>query len=556
MKGFFTWFKSSTKVKRWILLILIGIALCCYGFARILVQKELDFGELAIIIGLFVAGFVSVIIGIIFIQKRTLEILVQSNISMSNDKKNVDVKSLIFGKKLYENGPNIVVIGGGTGLNTVLRGIKKYTDNITAIVTISDYGRKTSSSREELNLLPLDDIKQSMVALANNEEEMHRVINHTFTNSYLKGLNFGDIYLLVLSQLFGNNAIEKSSDILKITGKVLPVTLDEIKICAELKDGTIVEEKDKISEVVYEKVTSINRVYIAPSNAVPSPGVLEAIKNADAIIIGPGSLYTNIIPNLLVKNVVKTIRESKAIKVYVSNIMTEPGQTDNYSISDHIDALIEHIGKDVIDYCLCDTGEVTPEFVRKYNKMGSDVVEQDLKNVSGKGITIIQKDMSEIKEDAIRHNPDAIASSIIELICEDIKFKDKQNNTQYVMMNSRLKQEKKIEKKNKHEKNKETKIRTKAQKELEPKFRKKSKFQEKYKDRINSIQHSDETRLKNLKLEKDASKKIGKKETIKENKGIKEIKENAKKENIKKDNLKKINPLKNHKKEGKHSGKK
>ena len=500
MKGFFAWFKSSTKVKRWILLILIGIALCCYGFARILVQKELNFNDLIYIAGSFVIGFVCISIGIVFIQKRTLELLVQSNITMENDKKNVDVKSLLFGKKLYENGPNIVVIGGGTGLNTVLQGIKKYTDNITAIVTISDYGRKGSESREDLNLLPLEDIKQSMVALANNEEDMQKVIDYTFENKYLKGLNFGDVYLYMLSQVYGSDAIEKSSDIFKITGRVLPVTVDEIKICAELKDGTIVEEKDKISEAVYNKVTSINRVYITPSNAVPAPNVLEAIKSADAIIIGPGSLYTNIIPNLLVKNVVKTIRESKAIKVYVSNIMTEPGQTDDYSISDHIDALIEHIGKGVIDYCLCDTGEVTPEFIRKYNEMGSDIVEQDLKKTSEKGITILQKDMSEIKDGAIRHNPDAIASSVIEIICEDIKFKDKQNNPQYVMMNTKLKEEKKQEKKHKKIKRIETKQRVKIEKSMEPKFRKKSKFQEKYKDRINSIQRSDEITQKNREL--------------------------------------------------------
>ena len=497
MKGFFVWFKSSTKVKRWILLILTGIALCCYGFARILVQKELNFDELLIIFSTFTLGFVSIVMGIIFIQKRTLELIVQSNITKTNDKKNINMKSLIFDKKLYENGPNVVVIGGGTGLNTVLRGIKKYTDNITAIVTISDYGRKTSESREELNLLPLDDIKHSMIALANEDETMFKVINHTFTNSYLNGLNFGDIYLLALSQIFGNNAIEKSSDILKITGKVLPVTLDEIKICAELKDGTIVEEKDKISDVVYDKVTSINRVYITPSNAVPAPGVLEAIKNADAIIIGPGSLYTNIIPNLLVKNVAKTIKESKAIKVYVSNIMTEPGQTDNYSISDHIDALIEHVGKGAIEYCLCDTGEVTPEFVRKYNKMGSDVVEQDFKKVSKKGITILQKDMSEIKDGAIRHNSDAIASSVIDLIVEDLKYKDKQNNMQYVMINSRLKDQKKKERKQKKQKKRKSNLRTRENESKKIQFRKKSKFQEKYKERINSIQHSDDIIVKN-----------------------------------------------------------
>lgn len=516
MKGFFTWFKSSTKVKRWIFLILIGITLCCYGFAQILVEKELEFNDLWLIIGAFSLGFVLIIIGIVYIQKRTLELLVQANITAPSGKKSINTKSLIFSKQLYENGPNIVVIGGGTGLNTVLQGIKKYTDNVTAIVTISDYGRETSNSRQELNLLPLEDIKQSMIALSDKEEDMQKIMSYTFSSNRLRGLNFGDIYMLALSDIYGSNSVEKSSDILKITGKVLPVTLDEIKICAELKDGTIVEEKDKISEVVYEKVTKINRVYITPSNAVPAPGVLEAIRNADAIIIGPGSLYTNIIPNLLVKNVAKTIKESKAIKVYVSNIMTEPGQTDDYSISDHIDALVEHVGKEVIDYCLCDTGEVTPEFVRKYNKMGADVVEQDLKKVSGKGITILQKDMSIIKEDAIRHNPDSIASSVMELICDDLKYKDKQNDTQYVMLNSKVKEQKKKEKEHKHVKKKAMKQRTKIEKNMEPKFRKKSKFQEKYKERIKSIQTSEETKEQNRKLA-DMTEKLGKQD--KEKKG-------------------------------------
>ena len=345
-----------------------------------------------------------------------------------------------------------------------------------------------------------------MVALSSKEDEMKKVINHCFVTNKLRGLNFGDIYMLVMNEIFGNEAIYKSSDILKITGKVLPVTLDEIKICAELKDGTIVEEKDKISDVVYEKVTKINRIYISPSNAVPAPGVLEAIRNADAIIIGPGSLYTNIIPNLLVKNVAKTIKESKAIKVYVSNIMTEPGQTDNYSISDHINALVEHVGKGIIDFCLCDTGEVTPEFVRKYNKMGADLVEQDLQKVSGKGITIIQKDMSMIRQDVIRHNPDSIATAVIGLICDDLKFKDKQNDTQYVLLNSKLKEQKKKEKVHNHGKKIQKKKQKKEEKKMAPKFSRKSKFQEKYKERINAIQNSDLKKEQNRKLFEEAEK--------------------------------------------------
>ena len=500
MKGFFEWFKSSTKMKRWFFTVLVGIILCCYGFSKVLVEKELLLEDLISIIITFVIGFVLVILGIIFIQKRTLELLVQANSTVVGDDKNVNIKSLIFNKNVYEEGPKVVVIGGGTGLNTVLEGLKKYTNNITAIVTISDYGKKATNSRQELDLLPLEDIKNSIIALSENETEVEKLMNYNFANNKLMGLSFGDIYMLATQELYGNIAesIKKSSEILKITGKVIPATLDEIKICAELKDGTIVEEREKISDVTYNKATKINRIYISPSNCIPAPGVLDAIKEADAIVIGPGSLYTNIIPNLLIKNVAKTIKESKAIKIYISNIMTEPGQTDDYSISDHIDALVDHVGKGVVDFCICDTGEVTPEFVRKYNKMGSDLVEQDIQKVSTKGMTIIQKDMSTIKGDVIRHDSDAVASSIIELICNDLKYKDQQNSKQYVLLNTKLQKQKKKEKTNTNIKQKAKKEQVKQERKAEPK--RKSKFNEKYKDRIKSIQNAEDARQERIKL--------------------------------------------------------
>ena len=448
MKGFFEWFKSSTKMKRWFLMIVIGIVLCCYGFSKILIEKELLLEELVWIIAAFVVGFIFVVLGIIFIQKRTLELLVQANSTVVGEK-NVNIQSLIFNKNVYEEGPKVVVIGGGTGLNTVLEGIKKYTNNITAIVTVSDYGKKATNSRKELDLLPLEDIKDGIIALADNEEEMKKIMNYHFRTNQLMGLSFGDIYMLATKELYGNMAesIQKSSNILKITGKVLPATLDEINICAELKDGTIVEEREKISDITYHKATKINRIYITPSNCIPAPGVLEAIKEADAIIIGPGSLYTNVIPNLLVKNVAKTIKESKAFKIYVSNIMTEPGQTDNYSISEHIQAIIDHAGGKIIDYCICDTGEVVPEYIRKYNKQGSDLVEIDLSKVSNLGVNVIHKHMSRIEGEKIRHDADTVAVAIMELICTDLKFKDQQYDTKYILLNSKLKDQKKQEKK-------------------------------------------------------------------------------------------------------------
>lgn len=500
MKGFFKWFGNQSKMKRWILLILLGIILASYGMVNLLIGKELNFIQLAKIVISFVVGFTIVIIAIIFMQKRTLELFVQDTDSRG-EAKDGNVKSLIFNKKVYDEGPNIVVIGGGAGLDSVLRGLKNYTNNITAIVTISDYGRVATDSRKMLETLPLDDIKNSFIALSNNEAVMNGILNYKFTQGRLKELSFGDIYLLAMKELYGDFtlSIEQSKNVLNMTGRVLPVTLQPIDICAELEDGTIIENKDKIPEIVNSKVSKINRIFINPSNCMPAPGVIEAIQKADAIIIGPGSLYTNVIPNLLVKGVARTIKENKGFKIYISNIMTEPGQTDNYSLSDHIKAIQEHAGKGIVDYCIYDTGEIIPEFVRRYNKEGQELVEQDTAKAKEEGIKLLQRNLSYIDGEFIRHNPDAIASSIIELVCEDMKFRDMENDSRYVMLNSKLKDTKK------KLKTTTTKVRTKKSKP--EKSERTSKFAMKYQDRINSIKQSDE-KTKMRKEERNRQKQI------------------------------------------------
>ena len=323
-----------------------------------------------------------------------------------------------------------------------------------------------------------------MVALSGNEEVMKAILKHEFSRGRLKDLCFGDIYLLGMQEVFGDfsKSIEQAKDVLNITGKVLPVTLDEMTICAELDDGTVIESREKIPEVVNSKVSKINRIYLSPSNCRPAAGVLEAIAEADAIVIGPGSLYTNVIPNLLVKGVSKAIKESKAFKIYISNIMTEPGQTDNYTLSDHIRAIVDHVGRGVIDYCIYDTGEIVPEFIRRYNLEGADLIEQDPKIAKTEDIYLIQRNLSYIDGEYIRHNPDAIATAIIQLICEDMKFRDKQNDAQYVMLNDRVKKTKKSLKANKQEV-------PKTKKHVAQ--RGKSKFANKYHERILSIKESD-----------------------------------------------------------------
>ena len=521
MKGFLGWFKGSTKIKRWMFLILVGIVLVCYGISEILVLNEISLKEVAKIVAMFVLGFTCVILGLVYIQKRTLELVIEANNEENEEsrkKAQVNIQSLIFNKKVYEEGPKIVVIGGGEGTNTLIKGLKNYTNNITAIVTVSDYGKAPTDSRIALNLLPYEDVKGAISSLALDSEMMEYLMNYRLKNDKLKNLSFGDIYLSAMNEIFNDKtaSIENAGHILNMTGKVLPVTNDEITICAELEDGTVVKEKDKIPEVAYEKVSKINRIYINPTNCKPASGVLEAIQEADAIVIGPGSLYTNVIPNLLVKNVAKTIRESKAFKIYVSNIMTEPGQTDNYSISEHLQAIIDHSGGKIVDYCICDTGEVVPEYVRMYNRQGSDLVEIDLSKLSSMGVNVIHKHMSKIEGNKIRHDGDTVAVAIMELICTDLKFKDKQYDTQYILLNSKLKDQKKQEKRKDKRQKSVKRINKKIENKKRPKM--KRKFATKYQDRIQDIKASDETRLKNIKMYEETGSLYNFKEESSENK--------------------------------------
>ena len=498
MNGLGHWLKSSSKMKRWIFLILVGIVLTCYGIAKILVQKEMEIVDAEKVVVVFVIGFTCIVLGLIFLNKRNMELFIEATDDRMKNKKNVNVKSLIFDRTIYDKGPKIVAIGGGAGLNTVLTGMKRYTDNITAIVAVSEYGKQPNSSRMALGTtLPFEEVKDSIAALSSEKtNELEKLLNHEMANPNLRGLKFSDIYFTAMKEIYRNDtqSIEKSNSIFKIVGDVKPVTTEEMQICAELENGYVVEEKDKIPEIVNDKMTRINRVYLKPSNCRPAPGVLEAIKEADSIIIGPGSLYTNVIPNLLVNGVAKAIRESKAIKIYVNNIMTEPGQTDDYSVEDHIKAIIEHCGEGLIDYCIYDTGEVVPEYIKMYNREGADLVEQKINDPALKRIKFIKKNISKIVDGKIRHDPYMIAESAITLICNDMKYQDKENDPSYIMLNAKLQSDKRINKLKKEKRKKDKKAERKG---IDPnkkkdRFKKQSKFSAKYSDRIKSIKDSGE----------------------------------------------------------------
>ena len=480
--------------------MLIGMLLACYGVAQILVLDRLEFVDILKIILTFVIGITSFIVGIVCIQKRTLELAVLQ-----------DAKTVKELGDTKDKGPKIVVIGGGDGLNKVLTGLKNYTNNLTAIVTVSSYGNKNKRR-------PTDTIKNSVIALSKESFEMAKLMNLNIGDSC-----FWDIYLEAMQKANKDLAkgIEKSNCVLSMVGHVLPATLDEMHICVELEDGTVIEEKEKISEITTNKVTKISRVFIKPTNCRTTPGIVETIKQADAIVIAPGSLYTEVIPNLLIKNVARTIRDSKAYKIYVSNIMTENGHTDDYALSNHIQAITDHAGAQIIDYCICDNGDIVPEILRKYNKAGASLVENDKQNI--KGIHIITDDISYTEGEYIRHNPDAVAKQIIEIIVDDMKFKDKKTDEQYVLLNSKLKEVKKKNKKLMNKKPKKKKIIVRG----------KSKFSSKYQDRIASIRESEETTSRNKKIYEKAKKMTDEAEKKEKENFLNEMKNNKQKENLK-----------------------
>ena len=321
--------------------------------------------------------------------------------------------------KIY-NDPKIVVIGGGTGQSVFLRGLKHVTDDITAIVTVADDGGGSGVLREDLGMLPPGDIRNCLLALANIEPTMNEVMQYRFTEGNLKGQNFGNLFIAAMNGVYGNfeTAVSKMSEVLAITGRVLPVTSQDIKLVAKLTNGNIIKGESIIPKEAKRQKSKIDKVHLEPSDAKPLTDVIKCILEADVIVIGPGSLYTSIIPNLLVEGITDAIKASKAPKVYVANIMTQPGETDNYNVLNHIEAIINHSGNNVIDYVISNDEVLPKEQLKVYQKDGAKQVLLDKKQedkLRKKGIKSIQDNLIEIKNNYIRHDARHISNIIIRL---------------------------------------------------------------------------------------------------------------------------------------------
>lgn len=434
------WFRPGIKLKRWIALGVAGIACISVGLSFLITEIYPSTEKIVLSVILIISGCIDIFFSIKYATKAFIKIISYGGgfrVSLDADR----LSDLLYEKRILIKGPKIVAIGGGTGLSTMLRGLKTYSSNITAIVTVADDGGGSGILRQDLGMLPPGDIRNCVLALADTEPIMEKLLQYRFEDGILKGQSFGNLFLAAMNNISDSfeEAVRKMSDVLAVTGNVLPVTLDDVNLCAELEDGYIIRGESKIGKHNTTHPGRIKRVYLEPENAKALQDALDAIMEADLVILGPGSLYTSIIPNLLVDGVCDVIKKSKAVKIYVCNVMTQPGETEGYTVYDHIKAIEDHSFAGIVDYCIVNTADIPDDLKKNYLDDGAELVKVDYAKIKKAGVSIIQGDFVSIRNNLVRHDANKLASVIIDMVAEKVLAKDKKRIIDYYYVKDRLK---------------------------------------------------------------------------------------------------------------------
>lgn len=410
-------------IKRWLSLAFLGLLLAACGLMLLSTHRTPLMVEFAIVdffdnLGLSVRSSVIdlalIIIGL-FLALWAAQRCV-ANIERAVVPQNADLIGVIYNKRRLGRGSKIVAIGGGTGLSTLLRGLKKHTSNIAAIVSVSDDGGSSGRLTKEMNMLPPGDLRHCMTALADDESLISELFQYRFaTEGDLSKHSFGNLFLAALNKICDDNfldALDKASQILGISGRVLPATLTPTTLCAKLRDGRVIKGESDIPEAMGE----ITDVYLEPEHCSPPEEVFKALKDADAIVLGPGSLYTSVMPPLLIDGIPEAIRNSKAPKIYVCNVMTQPGETDGYTAADHLQAIYHHVGGPIVDYIIVNSAQ-PQKLLEKYKKEGAHPIEVDRERLETMQVMPRLFNLVSEKEQ-VRHDSDYLAESIMEVLAK------------------------------------------------------------------------------------------------------------------------------------------
>ena len=420
-----TWLYPGINVKRWLFLFTIGVLLCAFGLAFLFnfqimgALEELVFqltyattGKYSNVLVVLVGGLF-VLFGLGFMIYGTRK-TIKSVVTAVMPEQSGSLMEKVFVQRKLTHGPAITVVGGGTGLSTLLRGMKYITNNCTAVVTSADDGGSSGRLRKELGIIPPGDLRNCLTALADREPLMERLMQYRFKgDSPLAGHCFGNLFIAAMAEAEGGmeEGLNATSQILKVRGRVIPSTLEDIQLQAEMSDGTIVFGESKIPEARKR----IKKMLMKPANASASKGAVDAILKSDVLIFGPGSLYTSVIPNLIVEEIREAILKSDAVKIYVCNVMTQPGETDGYGAFEHVRALIDHMGHQFLDYVIVNDQKITTEQLKQYYAEGSMPVTPDIEKIRKLGITVVPASLIS-KDDLVRHEPRKLARALIMLI--------------------------------------------------------------------------------------------------------------------------------------------
>ena len=412
------WAYPGLGVKRWLVVVIVGILLLVNGVDRYLVAEGAGVNANEWIDS-FVSDYFSpsnlswifALLGIALIFFGIRQWLIAILRASGTGGRDNIIDSLM--EMRLQHGYKVVAIGGGTGLSTLLRGLKRKTSNLTAVVTVSDDGGSSGRLQKELGVLPPGDVRNCLVALADDEAMVTDLFKYRFSEGEgLSGHSFGNLFLAAMSGITGNfdKAIKESSRVLNIKGRVLPSTLGIVRLCARLEDGSVVEGESNISK----SGQRIKQVFFDPPYAAPLAEVISAIAEADAIVLGPGSLFTSIVPNVLVDKLAHEIAASPAVKIYVCNVMTQPGETDGMTASDHVEALLENAGAKICDYAIIN--DEPPSKLREvYAKEGQIPVTADVDRIRELGVTPVRAQM--ISETVnVRHDPEKLGEQVLGVI--------------------------------------------------------------------------------------------------------------------------------------------
>lgn len=322
---------------------------------------------------------------------------------------------------------NLVVIGGGSGLSVLLSGLKTKFSNITAVVTVADDGGGSGVLREDLGMLPPGDIRNCIIALANTEPTMKELLKYRFDSGRLKGQSFGNLLIAAMNGISENfeHAIKKISEILAVKGKVLPVTMEDVHLIAELENGKKIRGESYIPTQVIKEKSRIKEIFYDREDVEALPEVIQSIYSADIILVGPGSLFTSIIPNIIIPEVKKALINTKSKKIYLANLMTQPGETDDFTIKDHLDALEYHLGRNVFDYLIANNGVIESDVKENYKRQGSEFLKltSDERRIIQTQMEVYEANLVEVVKGYVRHDSKKIATLLPELI--DVKIFNK-----------------------------------------------------------------------------------------------------------------------------------